>query len=721
MALAQQERTGKRLGETIVECGFVSSPELSNALASQYGIELTTETGFGTGLRSQIQRRHESERRDARPPILHSVPADDDEFAFDPESQLEEPEIPSAEASLLSQLEEQWAKLAAAEAVLADQQNELETVTAQRDRRHEQATRLARRARSRSDSLAQDEHDPELQEHAVRLEHELHRRDEEIEGLRHETQEAAGRLATAEASLAERERQADELRSRVDELAGELQASGHERELAVGALGAAQAASGEQDRRLEELGQELERAVHSRTEVEAAIAAAHETLGERKRELERLHRKHGRRREQAARLAARLRQRRQHEVNVDELGAELERAVQARTELEAALAAVQATVEDRDRSLGAAHGELERVRGELDHVKGELGQVHEALAATHATADERERALEGLRHELDRRRDQAARFARRLRSRRDAAEEQRLAEELERLHAELERSREELAAAQESAAKRKQRLQDVRAELEQAHTDLAAAHGTVEERERSLQDELGQLRNELEHANHVRAKAQESVAKRERRLDDLRGELERANAAVAAARGTVEEREQALQGELGQLRGELDRRRAQTVRFTDRLLRLRRADEEQLSQIERLVADVRGCDEEIARLRHDGERVANELRARHERARAQTRRFLERLRRREHELAELAALREEPTPAPEPTSHLVFVELPDRYELVVRAGPPPPRNSSLELPELDLPLVVAGARRSPLPDDERPCVVAQAALGVAEK
>src|ERR671911_256558 len=60
-ALAQQERTGKRLGETIVECGFVSGPELSNALASQYGIELKTETGFGTGLRTQIQRRYENE------------------------------------------------------------------------------------------------------------------------------------------------------------------------------------------------------------------------------------------------------------------------------------------------------------------------------------------------------------------------------------------------------------------------------------------------------------------------------------------------------------------------------------------------------------------------------------------------------------------------------------------------------------------------------------
>ena len=38
-------------------------PELASALAAQYGIELTTEKGFGTGLRSEIQRRHETDRR----------------------------------------------------------------------------------------------------------------------------------------------------------------------------------------------------------------------------------------------------------------------------------------------------------------------------------------------------------------------------------------------------------------------------------------------------------------------------------------------------------------------------------------------------------------------------------------------------------------------------------------------------------------------------------
>jgi hypothetical protein len=122
-ALARQKHTGKRLGETIVECGFVSGPELSSALAAQYGIELTTEQGFGTGLRSEIQRRHESDRRRVvqlvpDPPPLASVPEEPPA-----EDVTDEPE--TAEAQLLAQLEEQWAKLAAAEAALAEREREL--------------------------------------------------------------------------------------------------------------------------------------------------------------------------------------------------------------------------------------------------------------------------------------------------------------------------------------------------------------------------------------------------------------------------------------------------------------------------------------------------------------------------------------------------------------------------------------------------------------------
>jgi hypothetical protein len=116
-ALAQQQATGKRLGETIVELGFVSGPQLANALAAQYGIELTTEKGFGTGLRSEIQRRHEHDRRGG----LQLVPPEAETPAEPEPVEIE----PAPQQDLLPQLEEQWAKLAAAEAALAERDRAL--------------------------------------------------------------------------------------------------------------------------------------------------------------------------------------------------------------------------------------------------------------------------------------------------------------------------------------------------------------------------------------------------------------------------------------------------------------------------------------------------------------------------------------------------------------------------------------------------------------------
>ena len=133
------------------------------------------------------------------------------------------------------------------------------------------------------------------------------------------------------------------------------------------------------------------------------------------------------------------------------------------------------------------------------------------------------------------------------------------------------------------------------------------------------------------------------------------------------------------------------------VRLTERLLSVRR--DEQLSQIDRLVADVRGCDEEIARLRHDNERITGELGAKRDRASTDAALPRAAAPARARACGAGCAWRGVEPVAAE-VDHLVFVELPDRYELVERAGPPPARNTTFELPELDWRLVVAGARRS---------------------
>jgi uncharacterized coiled-coil protein SlyX len=66
LALAEQERTGKKLGEIILEHGFASGPAVTRALAEQWGLEASSESGFGTGLWSEIERRHK-EKRDHDP------------------------------------------------------------------------------------------------------------------------------------------------------------------------------------------------------------------------------------------------------------------------------------------------------------------------------------------------------------------------------------------------------------------------------------------------------------------------------------------------------------------------------------------------------------------------------------------------------------------------------------------------------------------------------
>ena len=57
-ALTEQKDNGKRLGEILVKLGYVSGPELTTVLAEQLGVDMEKQTGFGSGLWSEIKRRH---------------------------------------------------------------------------------------------------------------------------------------------------------------------------------------------------------------------------------------------------------------------------------------------------------------------------------------------------------------------------------------------------------------------------------------------------------------------------------------------------------------------------------------------------------------------------------------------------------------------------------------------------------------------------------------
>lgn len=57
-ALREQIETREPLGEILVGLGLICRPQLDRALARQAGRKLDERTGFGTGLRGEIERRH---------------------------------------------------------------------------------------------------------------------------------------------------------------------------------------------------------------------------------------------------------------------------------------------------------------------------------------------------------------------------------------------------------------------------------------------------------------------------------------------------------------------------------------------------------------------------------------------------------------------------------------------------------------------------------------
>jgi hypothetical protein len=98
LALTEQADSGRLLGAILVERGYVSGPALAIALAEQYGVELHTERGFGTGLWAEIDRRHRAGRgNEPQDNVvkLEAVPAPVVEIVRDPEP---DPELGRLEA-----------------------------------------------------------------------------------------------------------------------------------------------------------------------------------------------------------------------------------------------------------------------------------------------------------------------------------------------------------------------------------------------------------------------------------------------------------------------------------------------------------------------------------------------------------------------------------------------------------------------------------------------
>lgn len=131
-ALEEQAVSGGRLGEILVERGYIPHSTLSLALAEQYGIHPSVESGFGTGLRVALQGPQ---------PELQLVPG-----PAAPVFELAEAQ-PPAVTHLEERLVEQWAQLAAVQEQLAAAEEELHSLRRVHDRRRAQAGRLLARLR----------------------------------------------------------------------------------------------------------------------------------------------------------------------------------------------------------------------------------------------------------------------------------------------------------------------------------------------------------------------------------------------------------------------------------------------------------------------------------------------------------------------------------------------------------------------------------------------
>jgi hypothetical protein len=119
-ALSEQASSGGRLGEKLVDLGYVSRHALARLLAEQTGVEFDVDSGFGTGLLAELERRRTAASAPAEswgPTLVEPLP---------------EPQL--AAMSTFAALEELWARLAAAEARIGELERELRAVPSTRQR-----------------------------------------------------------------------------------------------------------------------------------------------------------------------------------------------------------------------------------------------------------------------------------------------------------------------------------------------------------------------------------------------------------------------------------------------------------------------------------------------------------------------------------------------------------------------------------------------------------
>jgi hypothetical protein len=244
----------------------------------------------------------------------------------------------------------------------------------------------------------------------------------------------------------------------------------------------------------------------------------------------------------------------------------------------------------------------------------------------------------------------------------------------------LDRQRRQVAGALADLRRREEEAARMRAALEQ--TSREAAHA-LDERDARLTSLAAELAAERE------------------RLDARARELDAAQQAVAQRRVEPVEQPGTIESVLGDLRQRLERVEA-VLELRERLERVETAIAERVRTVREQAPSQ--LEERLARLEELVGELARLVRRPHEEAPAP-----------EPEPDPVEPVGEAPAPDPQPApsapaaGYVLFVATSSGYRMLEREGAPPRVGEHLELDGTDA--SVTASRSSPLPRDERPCLV----------
>jgi chromosome segregation ATPase len=494
-ALAEQKENGKRLGEILVKKGYVSGPALTTVLAEQLGVAMEKQTGFGSGLWSEIKRRHPRGGRvhdaiAATDPATPETPREARLQLIDglaeavgvmrpPDSAEPEPEAP--EPAVAEEAPDMRAELEGLRQQLAFAATRLDEERAA----HEGTQRLLDEARvAQAEASDAGEHAAsgdlaELNETVVALRADLEARDAQLAEsadaraelervmaeLESDLNELRERRTGSESESAELGKQIRDLRVENDEVKQRLIESRAAAKAATDELDALRAqldareselavASEAHDRQLTELRHELAAREDARSREVDARVAAEAALAELRAEAESVAQSLDE--ERAAHVATR-----REAERIESRWAELE-------PLEEQMAEATADIDARTQSISELTAELEATKAALDAARSE------AVALSETFDEERADARVAVDAELAELRSEVAALSQSLVEEREAhVAARRNAERFESRCAELEPLEALLAQAHSDVAERTQSIAQLTVELEAVQAELA--------------------------------------------------------------------------------------------------------------------------------------------------------------------------------------------------------------------------------------------------------